>query len=184
MKVTLGVPLNKQIINTSKIIDTPIITCMLVTQNHEPAATIVKGRIEKTYLEAISLPPSLHSYKITRPHPPLANPHKITPCMEDSCSRDNNYVSMHLDQETISKLQLELPIDGIINPVVKCKPIPTLQDNSVTRTRIRIYNARDGREAQEAQKRRFGSLPTRVESEAGATAHGDEGIAEPSDGGR
>jgi len=141
MKVTLGVPLNNQIINTSMVIDTPIITCMPVTQNHEPAAKIVKGRIEKTYLEAIGLPPSRHSYKITRPRPPLANPHKITPCTEYSCSRDNNYVSMHLDQETISKLRLELPIDGIINPVVKCKPIPTLQDNSVTRTRIRIYNA-------------------------------------------
>ena len=91
---------------------------------------------------------------------------------------------MHLDQQTISKLQLEPAIDGIINTVVKCKRKPTLQDNSVTRNRIRIYNARDGREAQEAHKRRFGSLPTCVESEAGPTAHGDEGIAEPSDGGR
>ena len=140
-------------------------------------------------MEAVGFPPSLHSYKITRPHPlaPLANPHKITPCIEDSCSRDDNYVSMHLGQETISKLQLELAIDGIINTVVKCKRKSTLQDSSVTRNRIRIYNARDGREAQEAQeaqKRRFGSLPTSVESEAGATAHGDEGIAEPSDGGR
>jgi len=90
MKVSLGVPLNKKIINASKVIKTPIITCMPVTQNYEPAAKIVKGRIEKNYLEAVGFPPSQHSYNITRPHPPLANPHKITPCMEDSCSRDDN----------------------------------------------------------------------------------------------
>ena len=59
---------------------------------------------------------------------------------------------MHLDQQTISKLQLELPIDGIINTVVKCKRKSTLQDSRVIRNMIRIYNARDGREAQGAQK--------------------------------
>jgi len=35
MKVTLGIPLNKQIINASKVINTPIITYMPITQNHE-----------------------------------------------------------------------------------------------------------------------------------------------------
>jgi len=87
MNVTLGDPLIKQIINASGVINTPIITCMPVTQGYEQAAKIVKGRIEKDYLDAVSFPPSLHSYKITRPpphHPLLAKPHMIIPCSKDS----------------------------------------------------------------------------------------------------
>ena len=67
MNVTLGVPRIKEIINASKVISTPIITCTLVTEDDERAARIVKGRIEKTYLEDVGFPPLHHSYKITRP---------------------------------------------------------------------------------------------------------------------
>ena len=67
MNVTLGVPRIKEIINASKVISTPIITCTLVTEDDERAARIVKGRIEKTYLEDVGFLPLLHSYKITRP---------------------------------------------------------------------------------------------------------------------
>ena len=92
---------------------------------------------------------------------------------------------MRLNQETISKLRLELTIDGIINSVTKGKRESALQDILVIRNRIRIYNARDRREGQEAQKRRFGSLPTRVESEAGGSYHSwEDRIAELGDGGR
>jgi len=69
MKVTLGVPFIRQMINASKVINTPIITCMPVTQNHERAAKIVKGRIEKTYLEAVGFPPlCIHTRSLA--HPP------------------------------------------------------------------------------------------------------------------
>lgn len=54
MNVTLGVPRIKEIINASKNISTPIITCKLVTTDDERSARIVKGRIEKTYLEDVS----------------------------------------------------------------------------------------------------------------------------------
>lgn len=57
MNVTLGVPRIKEIINASKNISTPIITCKLVTKDDERSARIVKGRIEKTYLEDVSLFP-------------------------------------------------------------------------------------------------------------------------------
>jgi DNA-directed RNA polymerase III subunit RPC1 len=50
MNVTLGVPRIKEIINASKTISTPIISCKLVTPNSEPSARIVKGRLEKTHL--------------------------------------------------------------------------------------------------------------------------------------
>ena len=53
MNVTLGVPRIKEIINASKNISTPIITCRLVNQVDERAARVVKGRIEKTYLEDV-----------------------------------------------------------------------------------------------------------------------------------
>lgn len=58
MNVTLGVPRIKEIINASKNISTPIITCKLVTTDDERSARIVKGRIEKTYLEDVSYGPS------------------------------------------------------------------------------------------------------------------------------
>jgi DNA-directed RNA polymerase III subunit RPC1 len=52
MNVTLGVPRIKEIINASKIINTPIMTAQLITED-ERAARIVKGRIEKTILENV-----------------------------------------------------------------------------------------------------------------------------------
>jgi len=54
MNVTLGVPRIKEIINASKNISTPIITCKLVTKDDERAARVVKGRMEKTYLSDVS----------------------------------------------------------------------------------------------------------------------------------
>ncbi len=49
MNVTLGVPRIKEIINASKTISTPIISCMLANSKSEASARIVKGRIEKTF---------------------------------------------------------------------------------------------------------------------------------------
>lgn len=50
MNITLGVPRIKEIINASKTISTPIISCKLVTSDSEASARIVKGRLEKTLL--------------------------------------------------------------------------------------------------------------------------------------
>jgi DNA-directed RNA polymerase III subunit RPC1 len=55
MNVTLGVPRIKEIINASKAISTPIITCRLVASDSETSARIVKGRLEKTYLGDVRL---------------------------------------------------------------------------------------------------------------------------------
>lgn len=54
MNITLGVPRIKEIINASKNISTPIITAPLANDDSEPAARVVKGRIEKTYLRDVS----------------------------------------------------------------------------------------------------------------------------------
>jgi len=167
VKVTLGDPLIRQIIDASKVINTPITTCAQVTQGYEQAAKMVKGRNENNYLEAVGSPPSLHSYKIPRPHPHhhplLAKPHMIIPFSKHSSFRDDNYISIRLDQETIGELRLELTIDGIINTIVKGKRKSTLQDIRVIRNRIRIYNARDGRGGRSSKKTiRKSSYPCRI----------------------
>jgi DNA-directed RNA polymerase III subunit RPC1 len=54
MNVTLGVPRIKEIINASKTINTPIISCKLVNCQSEASARIVKGRLEKTLLGDVS----------------------------------------------------------------------------------------------------------------------------------
>ncbi|TVY56528.1 DNA-directed RNA polymerase III subunit RPC1 [Lachnellula cervina] len=50
MSITQGVPRIKEIINASKVISTPVITCPLLNRQAEAAAKVVKGRIEKTYI--------------------------------------------------------------------------------------------------------------------------------------
>ena len=54
MSITQGVPRIKEIINASKLISTPVITCELMQKGDVVAARMVKGRIEKTYLRDVS----------------------------------------------------------------------------------------------------------------------------------
>lgn len=53
MSITQGVPRIKEIINASKIISTPVISCDLSSKD-EIAARLVKGRIEQTFLRDVS----------------------------------------------------------------------------------------------------------------------------------
>ena len=53
MSITQGVPRIKEIINASKVISTPVITCELSSKEEEIAARVAKGRIEKTYLKDV-----------------------------------------------------------------------------------------------------------------------------------
>lgn len=67
MSITQGVPRIKEIINASKLISTPVITCELVSKQDIIAARVVKGRIEKTFLKDVSyftpwLPSSLTKF--------------------------------------------------------------------------------------------------------------------------
>lgn len=50
MSITQGVPRIKEIINASKTISTPVITCPLENKDDVEAAMIVKARIERTYM--------------------------------------------------------------------------------------------------------------------------------------
>ena len=53
MSITQGVPRIKEIINASRVISTPVISCELISKD-EIAARVVKGRIEQTFLRDVS----------------------------------------------------------------------------------------------------------------------------------
>ncbi|KAK4191079.1 hypothetical protein QBC35DRAFT_460490 [Podospora australis] len=53
MSITQGVPRIKEIINASKVISTPVISCPLENKKSIEAARVVKGRIEKTYISDV-----------------------------------------------------------------------------------------------------------------------------------
>lgn len=59
MSITQGVPRIKEIINASKVISTPVISCDLISKN-EIAARWVKGRIEQTFLRDV-FNPTIHA---------------------------------------------------------------------------------------------------------------------------
>ena len=87
-------------------------------EDHERDARIIKGRIEKACLEDVgSRSPSafIQDHSTT----PVIQPHQIISDIENVCSRDKNYVSIRLDQLTISKLHLELTINGIVTVLLK-----------------------------------------------------------------
>jgi DNA-directed RNA polymerase III subunit RPC1 len=93
MNVTLGVPRIKEIINASKVISTPIINSVLVNDDDEIAARVVKGRIEKTLLKDVGF------------------------YIEDVYKNHMAYLSIKIDLDTIEKLQLELTIDNIAQAI-------------------------------------------------------------------
>lgn len=53
MSITQGVPRIKEIINASKAISTPVISCPLENDKQIEAARVVKGRIEKTFISDV-----------------------------------------------------------------------------------------------------------------------------------
>jgi DNA-directed RNA polymerase III subunit RPC1 len=93
MSITQGVPRIKEIINASKEISTPVITCQLVTKNKIVAARIVKGRIEKTYLKDI-----IHYVRST-------------------FTRDAAYITVKINWKTIGDLALELNTGSIVEAI-------------------------------------------------------------------
>lgn len=116
MNVTLGVPRIKEIINASKVISTPIINSVLVNDDDEIAARVVKGRIEKTLLEDVAF------------------------YIEDVYKNNMAYLSIKIDLDTIEKLQLELTIEGIAHAIANAPKLKILAgDVSVTgRDRINV----------------------------------------------
>lgn len=99
LQITQGVPRMKEIINASKEISTPIITCQLNTTKSKKAAHIVQGRIEQTFLRDILV------------------------WLDDVWSDSSTYLEMKLDWDTLARHDLEItPID-VAASIVKAKKL-------------------------------------------------------------
>lgn len=102
MSLTAGVPRIKEIINASKVISTPVITCRLERRSDlsipEGLAQIVKGRIEALYLEDVMSWIQI-SHSLDR----------------SSC------LYIKINQDTISELGLELSVADICKAIMDHK---------------------------------------------------------------
>lgn len=99
MSITQGVPRIKEIINASKTISTPVITCPLQNPRQMEAARIVKGRIERTYLEG------------------------VLKAIEDEWVTDRGTIVLHIDMEALQDLQLGVGIREIAEAIQKSKKL-------------------------------------------------------------
>lgn len=97
MSITQGVPRIKEIINASREISTPVISCELVNKSDVRAAQIVKGRVEKTFIKDII-------YYI-----------------EEDWTGSEAYINIKIDFSTIQALQLELTLRDVLNAIKRHK---------------------------------------------------------------
>ena len=114
MSITQGVPRIKEIINASKEISTPVITCDLVNKSNTAAARIVKGRIEKTYVRDI-----IHFIR-------------------ETWSSSEAFLTIKINWQTIKQLQLELNISDIYNAIKSHRRFKA-DDLKFTRSRSHIH---------------------------------------------
>lgn len=119
MSITGGVPRIKEIINASKVISTPVIECNLDSKYETVAARVAKAMIEKTYLR------------------------DIVAYVEDVWSREQGYINMRINWDTINKLGLRLNLNQIADAISRTKPLKALgiKPAAVGRSHIRVYVA-------------------------------------------
>ncbi|ODV87760.1 hypothetical protein CANARDRAFT_5073 [[Candida] arabinofermentans NRRL YB-2248] len=135
MNVTLGVPRIKEIINASKSISTPIINAVLVNDEDERAARVVKGRLEKTLLS------------------------DVTFFIEDVYKQDQAYLQVKIDLKTIERLQLELSIDQIATAIVNAPKLKISRGDVaiVGKNRIQVLVSEMGHDMGKPTARSTGS---------------------------
>ena len=118
MSITQGVPRIKEIINASKLISTPVISCDLNEKKNLIAARMVKGRIEKTYLRDVGSIYICLRFLVT-----MLTMTQIIFYIEDVWSARGSSIQIKIDSETISKLQLELTSKDVAEAIVKQKKL-------------------------------------------------------------
>ncbi|KAK0615060.1 RNA polymerase-like protein [Bombardia bombarda] len=99
MSITQGVPRIKEIINASKNISTPVITCELENKDDIKAARVVKGRIEKTFISDI-----------------------IT-FIDDEWLPDVAKLTLKVDMQALSDMQLGISLKDIADAIIKAKKL-------------------------------------------------------------
>jgi DNA-directed RNA polymerase III subunit RPC1 len=99
MSITQGVPRIKEIINASKTISTPVITCPLENPNEIKAARVVKGRIEKTFISDV-----------------------IT-FVDDEWLPDVAKLVLQVDMQALSDMQLGITLKDIADAIIRAKKL-------------------------------------------------------------
>ena len=93
MSITQGVPRIKEIINASKNISTPVMTCVLLNPTEELAAQAAKALIQKTYLR------------------------DIVCYIEDAWYEGGSNINMRIDWQTVERLGLRLSVSEIVKAI-------------------------------------------------------------------
>ncbi|KAL2115460.1 hypothetical protein VTJ04DRAFT_9715 [Mycothermus thermophilus] len=99
MSITQGVPRIKEIINASKLISTPVITCELENKVDIKAARVVKGRIEKTYIS------------------------DVISFIDDEWLPDVAKIVLKVDLQVLSDMQLGITVRDIADAIVRNKKL-------------------------------------------------------------
>ncbi|KAK3109807.1 DNA-directed RNA polymerase III subunit C1 (rpo31) [Teratosphaeriaceae sp. CCFEE 6253] len=133
MSITQGVPRIKEIINASKNISTPVITCALDSQYEEIAGKFAKAVIQKTYLRDIV------SY------------------VEDVWYVDGCYLNMRVDWKTVEGLGLRTTIRDIAAAIERHKGFKTLHVNARVVGNAHIRVTCDRPEVMDAKGKRRGA---------------------------
>ena len=115
LQITQGVPRMKEIINASKDISTPIITCQLYESKNTTVARIVKGRIEQTFIK------------------------DIADWVSNVWSISRNYLELKLDMDLIRRLELDIDAHHVRKCILKAKKLQLKErDVMATRSYVRI----------------------------------------------
>ncbi|CAJ2502597.1 Uu.00g099910.m01.CDS01 [Anthostomella pinea] len=99
MSITQGVPRIKEIINASKTISTPIITCPLQNETILEAAKVVRARIEKTYIE------------------------DIVRYIDDEWQQHRAFITLHINMEVMEGMHLGVTLGDISKAILKQKKL-------------------------------------------------------------
>jgi len=99
MSITQGVPRIKEIINASKLISTPVITCPLENNRQIEAAHVVRARIEKTFIE------------------------DVLRFIDDEWSPHRSFLTLHINTETLEGMHLGVSIYDIKDSILKQKKL-------------------------------------------------------------
>lgn len=120
MSITQGVPRIKEIINASKAISTPVITCPLLNDKQIEAAKVVKGRIEKTYV------------------------YDVLQYVEDEWRTSEGNVVLQIDANALTDMHLGIGVVDIAEAICSQRKLKVKrEDLSVTGARI-VIRVRDG----------------------------------------
>lgn len=148
MSMTQGVPRIKEIINASKVISTPVITCPLERDEESQSfAEVVKAKIEKTHLG------------------------DILESIEDIWSARRATVRLHFDDELMDREKSSVTMEDIASAILRNKKLK-IRNNDVYcwRNTVSVYVTNDslaalvprGAAAKKAGADQFGDLLLRV----------------------